>query len=409
MLVCFDIFSHQKAKGGYLEGSLQLPQTSGDLRIVISTMSPGSEGGDAVEQFHPNMIHLVRKEADGKNRVADKETVPNIHHWQLEMELKSEGRSLNLYVRNKTSEKDETREIPEVDFLFSIDPNRILKLGKEKKNLHLTILHPKTDKRSKGDEISLEKIVKVRIKNDKMGGQIQEKFSGKNSKYLKKVQLKCEVFDLESDELLGCCTSDVIKDPQSRDFGSLEMKEVRPRVSCELGGRSVLVVTEHPVKRGSVIPVLQLFDSHGQRLEDEETRVLAQPQVLETDDRMLKFLAPRQELFGSWSRDWVLKLKLRRKDTSEESESISSCDFQYRPHESFTLLDGGGQPVCLYCHSYILDGAQDGLSVVSLPSHCGPGLKRRRISSTVRENNTNTSTPTTLYLQPGRVFIQQKI
>ena len=232
LLVCFDIFYHQKAKGGYLEGSLQLPQTSGDLRIVISTMSPGSEGGDAVEQFHPNMIHLVRKEADGKNRVADRETVPNIHNWQLEVELKNEGHSLNLYVRNKISEKDETREIPEVDFLFSIDPNRILKLGKQKKNLHLTILHPKTEKRSKGDEISLEKIVKKRIKNDKIGSQIQEKFSGKNSKYLKKVQLKCEVFDLESDELLGRCTSDIIKDLQSRDFGSLEMKDVRPRVSC---------------------------------------------------------------------------------------------------------------------------------------------------------------------------------
>ena len=35
--------------------------------------------------MHPNMIHLLRMEAEGKNRVHSKESFPNIRHWHLEL------------------------------------------------------------------------------------------------------------------------------------------------------------------------------------------------------------------------------------------------------------------------------------------------------------------------------------
>ena len=95
---------------------------------------------------------------------------------------------MNLYVRNKTSEKDEERKvgIQKSDFLFSVESNSIISVGREKRSLHLTILRPKTEERAKGDEISLEKIVEERIQNKQIGIQIKEKFQGKHSKYLKK-------------------------------------------------------------------------------------------------------------------------------------------------------------------------------------------------------------------------------
>ena len=354
------------------------------MRVVISTMNPGSFGQSETDMFHPNMIHLLRKEEDGKNRLRDKETVPDIHHWQLQLEVKIEKQFLNLYVRNKTGEKDRERmkEIKDLDYLFSIGPDRRLELGKEKKKLHLQILHPKSEERANKDEVSLDKIVEDRIQSD-LRNEIKKRFNKKNSINLKKVQLKCEVFDLSTNALIGCEISGVIKDKANKVFGSLEMKEVRPLLSCELGGRSILVVTEHPIKKGSVLPVLQLFDSQGNRLEDDEKNFITQPEVLEGDgdDRMLKFWAPKQDHFSVWKHGWELKLKLRRKDEKDKSESISSTTFQYKRHESCLIEEppGGGELVCLYCHPGVLDGAQTHLS--SLPVHCGPGLKRRRVSS----------------------------
>ena len=122
-------FIIQPAKGGYLEGEIELPQYDGDLRILLSTMSPGSEGGSEREQFHPNMIHLLRKQEDGKDRIPAKEPVPNIDHWKLELILKTEDDFLNLYVINKTSEKDENRNVEPTDLLFPVGPDKVIKMG----------------------------------------------------------------------------------------------------------------------------------------------------------------------------------------------------------------------------------------------------------------------------------------
>lgn len=357
-------------------------------------MSPDSEGGSETEQFHPNMIHLLRKQEDGKDRIPTKEPVPNIDHWQLELMLKTEDESFNLYVVNKTSKKDENRNIEPTDLLFSVGPDKVIKLGKEKRNLHLTILHPKTEARAKGDEVSLDKIVKARIQ-DQARAEAQKRFQGKNSKNLKKVQLRCEVFDLRTDTLIDSAISEVIRDKQSKDYGSLELKEVRPRGSCCEGGGDIMVVTEHSVKKGTVVPVFQLFDAHGKRSEVEEKFEqfwLKQPQLEEPqdDDRIIKFLSPKQENYEMWSH-LTLKLKLRRKDDSDISESTSSCDFKYRPHNSFQfpILDlhrGESSFACVDCNFGFLDGGETELSRAAIPQHSGPGLKRRIMSSNPNRN-----------------------
>ena len=324
------------------------------------------------------MIHLTRKE--GKNRCRAKEPVPNINHWQLELRLKTEGNVLNLYVMNKTSERDKGM-IEETDLLFSVGPDKKISMGKKKKDLHLRILHPKTEKRAREDEVSLDKIVKERIQDEQVRAEVQDRFQGnQNSKNLKKVQLKCEVFDLRSKTLLDSAISEVIRDSQSKDFGSIELYDVIPRLSCCEGGRDILVVTEHPKTPGTVVPVFQLFDARNNRSVVEE-HWLIQPQVLEEDDRTIRFKSPKQEHYDKWSH-LSLKLKLRRRDFGDDSESISSCSFDYRQHNPaiLDLQNGETSLVCLYCNSGILDGDQTGLTRAPIPQHSGPGRKRRKIN-----------------------------
>ena len=65
--------------------------------------------------------------------------------------------------------------------------------------------------------------------------------------------------------------------------------------------------------------------------------------------------------------------------------------FTYLTHGCFTLPSGepGGHAVhgvCLFCTD-IIDGAkQDATSYDQLPKHCGPGVKRRRMSDPLKVN-----------------------
>ena len=354
------------------------------------------------------MIHLLRKE--GKNRAHHLEPVIHWSHWQLELQLRREGDDFVLYVRNKTSQEDEKRiaeeshRIKELDRLFSVGPDRLLRLGTRKNNLHLTVILAKSIKRGRGDVTSLDTIVRERIafsgnhsinQNDKVRDEVEKRFQGQNSKNLKKVQLKCEVFNLRDNTLIDTAISDVIRDTKSKDYGSLELKDVRPRVSCREGGQNILVVTEHNVKPGTVVPVFQLFDGDNRSLVEEQW--LIQPKVLEEDERTISFLSPNQKNYDKWSH-LTLKLKLRRKDDSDDSESISSCNFKYHQHESSQLQIQDQQSeeifsVCFYCNNGLLDEDQTGLVKASLPQHSGPGLKRRKISCNATRNQIANNTP----------------
>merc|ERR1719410_3273428 len=56
-----------KTKGGYLEGKIQLPKTSRNLRVLLSTHPevkhkfPNVELSEADREIHPTLLHVVRK------------------------------------------------------------------------------------------------------------------------------------------------------------------------------------------------------------------------------------------------------------------------------------------------------------------------------------------------------------
>ena len=56
-----------KTKGGYLEGKIQLPKTSRNLRVLLSTHPevkhkfPDVELSEADREIHPTLLHVVRK------------------------------------------------------------------------------------------------------------------------------------------------------------------------------------------------------------------------------------------------------------------------------------------------------------------------------------------------------------
>ena len=97
-----------KTKGGYLEGSIELPKHKKDMKVILSTHPDHSGRGDPLYVYdkypdyshvHPTILHLIRKGKGGK-RAREKEPTSNIHHWQLELHIKGGF----VYVRNITSE-----------------------------------------------------------------------------------------------------------------------------------------------------------------------------------------------------------------------------------------------------------------------------------------------------------------
>ena len=74
-----------KTKGGYLEGRIQLPKDSGNLRVLLSTYPETphqfrtgfEEENPNSTNIHPTLIQVVRK-GNGNRRFNNKEWVPNI-------------------------------------------------------------------------------------------------------------------------------------------------------------------------------------------------------------------------------------------------------------------------------------------------------------------------------------------
>ena len=128
-----------KTKGGYLEGSLQLPKDRKDLKLILST-HPDSSSEESIyktypeySHIHPTILHLIRKGVGGK-RAREKEPTSNIHQWQLELHIKGGF----VYVRNITTQKDEARyeegnkidRIPDEDRLFKMKEDYQINFGK---------------------------------------------------------------------------------------------------------------------------------------------------------------------------------------------------------------------------------------------------------------------------------------
>ena len=354
-----------------------MPENATTMKVVLSTFGQIEAEGVLLQKypdlcnFHPNMLHLVRKDRVGKNRVREKEPVPNVDHWKLELIVREEEGGRSVFVKNVVSERDVNRsKIIPTDFLFKLEDRSKIILGKNKNNLNLVILIPKTDLRSASEDVSLGQVLDQRIPDAEARDLVRKHYAGKNSVNLKKMQIKVEV--IVDEETINTGVSTMIVDKSCKKEGSLDIKYVKPNISCVMGGCEVLVVTEHKFDPKSVEPRFQLFDEQGNRHESEEAHV-SQPKIKDKDDRTITFFTPEQ------NSAFVLppyQLRLILKRTNSEVTTPNGVIFCYKPHGDYNIMD---QDTCVRC----LLNAEVSPSSSSLPPRTGPGVKRRRVSAAV--------------------------
>ena len=261
-----------------MEGEIIIPAAvdkTRDLKLVISTCAIPLENDPCVNNetqnyhAHPNLLHQVIK--SGKNREHEREAIPNESHWKLEFLIKNEKNDQNHVERYIYAVKKEGFDIVNIeDKLFHLDQDDRIHLGHQSKSLKVNIITPKNVKRAKPNEITTEKVLTNRIKNEAEMKFLLDKYI-QNPISLKSVVLKVEIYNLEGNILLGSGVSGPIVDQQDPSVGSIDIKEVNPKVSCEKGGRKITLTTSQSAK--NFIPVFQLYDPNGTRLHQLEVKL----------------------------------------------------------------------------------------------------------------------------------------
>jgi len=374
-----------KTKGGYLEGKIQLPRDSGNLRVLLSTHpeTPHQFQEALVDEdpdclgVHPTLIHVVRK-GKGNRRFNDKEPVPNIHHWQQEFVIINK----NVFIRNKTSGMDEPRydkieRIEEEDEMFSIQDDFILPIGKESGELNMIILIPKTEKRASHDDVCLSKLLKSRVKDPDALKILTDTYTGKNSLNLKKVKLRVDIYSLESNSFIGSSISGPIFDTASKAHGAMDLHDATPLRSCAIGGRKIVMIAEFGLAK-DVEPRFQLYDSEGTRLKEQEEKFLMQPNIQQGKSvsimkETIVFITPPQpnaEMI--LENQWQVKLVARR--SSDGLVSKTKFDFDIVPHDFYST--------CIFCE---IDPDKQKLgeaTIAPMRDVARPGLRKRQMSGT---------------------------
>jgi len=365
-----------KTKGGYLEGQISLPNTGGNLRILLSTFpdvqhsSPNFPISQTESEIHPTLLHVVRK-GSGNRRFNNKEPVPNIQHWQQQFEVR--GRT--VFICNKTSETDEQRAeaIPDRDQMFELPEDMVLKIGKDAGELNLIILIPKTEKRANGNDVSLNKLLQSRTQNNAVLETLSESYKGKNSVNLKKVKLKLEVFDLDSGAKLGTSISKAISDTASKTHGAMDLHDATPLSSCANGGRKVVMLAEFGLAK-DVVPRFQLYDEDGARVSGEEEALLRQPLLSDTSimrESIVFITPPQPHVETIRSRGFSIKLVARR--SSDGYVSKKKFDFDYLPHDYYDP--------CFFCFENPDNQPESSRAkLVPMKEVARPGLRKRQMS-----------------------------
>ena len=306
--------------------------------------------------------------------------MPNVHHWKLELFVrKNAAGKRSVIVKNKTSERDHGRmpPIPPEDELFDLRDNKLI-LGNGRNNLNLTVIKPKTDKRAGAKDISLSKVIQSRVHDPEAQEVIRKIFektleTGTEPKSI--VHLMVDIFNANTNVRLCREKSPAILDLSSPTLAPPDMKEVKPRVSCQHGGREILIVTVHQIK--NVVPIFQLFDAHSgeQILDNSIVELLIQPKTIpDKDQRTIKFRSPEQPHLKEFIQN-NLVIKLTLQSTTEKGlESTDPVEFKYIPQDAY-VLNGG----CFLCQTSLIDGEPGAKS--SLPPKTAPGVKRRRLST----------------------------
>jgi len=395
-------------KGGYLEGCIRLPVELRGQSILLrlSTVphySPEDEDkfhsvlkdyrSEEREEFlkiHPTIIAVIRK-GQGMRRDKSKDPVPNVKHNPRDFLVQKQNNQNVLNIKNITSQKDQGRKaIQTEDVMFPLveeNDQITLRLGKGNCELNLVILIPKTEARCADEDISIDRLLEQRMPGE---GKRRARdclkeflFTGKKAYNLKKVKLSVEVLSSDGSQMLASGTSEGITDTGSKTVGALDVKEAHPLISCEKGGRKVIMVSEFKDWDKSVKPIFVVKNCDGSYADQS---CVTQPTIVHNDGKAIFFLTPEQNDLEELNKEGrELRLLAQREDGTL---SVKQFSFEYVKHESVLLYDK-----CLYCESSMLDGAVR--EMPSAPVSTGPNQKRRRMSTPVATHFPKSSAPTT--------------
>ena len=144
---------------------------------------------------------------------------------------------------NKLSCLDDGREVLNgEDFMFEVENPKKLLIGKNCGELNLVILMPRQDKSGgENDNMKLGNMIAARIHDQQLAEKMSAKFG--DTENIKRVKILCEIWDLDTN-ICHVGISDAIADTNSKKHGVLDILDVHPRKSCELGGRKILMISE---------------------------------------------------------------------------------------------------------------------------------------------------------------------
>ena len=97
--------------------------------------------------------------------------------------------------------------------------------GKNTDDLNVVIHIPKTEARSTAEDINLKNLLEQRIQDKTALAEIMVNYKGKKSSNIKKMIIKADVFDLNTNELIGSGFSSPIVDKGSQDVGALDIND----------------------------------------------------------------------------------------------------------------------------------------------------------------------------------------
>jgi len=354
-------------KGGYIDGEIKIPHIYGKMKMIIQTY-PAQES--PVKDIHPCLLHAVRI-GKGK-RDAHLEPVPTYYHWKQEFSIE-DG---NVYILNKLSELDveddciTPRSVPVIDKVTEVR-RRSIKLGGRKGQLNLILLQPKQQTRAKKFEATITKVLSDRLgtSNEEIIKEKEKYFQKKHMKNLKQIRLRVDFYDEYNQLCSSAISPQTVVDTRNKDIGFMDFYDACPLVSCEMGGRKIIMVSEYPLA-SDVFPKFQVHDETG-RHRPEFDIYLTQPENKEHSIKRhsytLIFLSPQQKYLKhikDSSSNLFLKLLVERK--GDGYISSKAFNFRYIKHAPYS---------CTFCFGNI---DSDDLVHIDLGmSKPKPGQKKR--------------------------------
>ena len=114
-----------------------------------------------------------------------------------------------------------------------------------------------------------------RIDDQEMADRMTGKFSARNSENIRRVKIKCEIHDIDSN-LHFAGMSNAIVYTNSKKHGVLDIHDASPLKSCENGGRKIQIISEFGLSK-EVKPKFLLYDEQENQISKCEEQLLNQP------------------------------------------------------------------------------------------------------------------------------------